>query len=131
MVKFPTPPWARRREFCPNCVERIADERSFVCDRCGYQLRMPRVSVVGLGAIAAGIGSLLTSAFAGWVTPWPAMPFGLTIPFLEKPTPGDLQNLSAWLGALLLIAGIALAYAGAYAMRRRSDKVIHRRERPV
>jgi len=131
MVKLPTPPWARRREFCPNCVGRIADERSFVCARCGYQLRIPRVSVVGLGAVAVGIGSLLLSAFGGWVIPWPAMPFGLTIPFLEKPTPGDLQNLSAWLGGLLLLAGIALAYAGAYAMRRQSDKVIRSNERPV
>jgi len=129
MVKLPTPPWARRREFCPNCVERVADERSFVCARCGYQLRMPRVSVVGLGAIAAGVASFLMSAFGGWAIPWPAMPFGLAIPFLENPTPEDLQNLSAWLGAVLLLAGIALAYAGAYSMRRRSDKVTRRRER--
>jgi hypothetical protein len=131
MVKLPVPPWKRRREFCPNCVERVADEASFVCPRCGYQLRMPRVSVIGLGAIAAGVGSFLMSAFGGWVLPWPSMPFGIKVPFLENPTPEDLQNLSAWIGAILLLAGIALAFAGAYSIRRRSDKVTRGRERPV
>ena len=92
---------------------------------------MPRVSVIGLGAIAAGVGSFLMSAFGGWVLPWPSMPFGIKVPFLENPTPEDLQNLSAWIGAILLLAGIALAFAGAYSIRRRSDKVIRGRGRPV
>jgi hypothetical protein len=85
--------------------------------------------LVGLGAIAAGIGSFLMSAFGGWVFPWPAVPFGLKIPFLENPTPADLQNLTAWLGGILLLAGIVLAYAGAYSIRRRSDRVTVARER--
>lgn len=131
MVKLPTPPWARRREFCPNCLNRIADARQLVCSRCGYQLRMPRLAIVGLGAIAAGIGSFLMSAFGGEVIPWPAMPFGLKIPFLENPTPADLRNLSAWLGGILLPTGIALAFAGAYDLRRRSGEIAGRPERQV
>ncbi len=124
MVKLPTPPWARRRAFCPSCLDRIADPQALVCNRCGYQLRMPRVSIAGLGCIAGGIGSFLMSAFLGWVVPWPAMPFGLKIPFLENPSPEDLQVLAGWIGGVLLLAGIALAFAGAYAIRRRTEQVV-------
>lgn len=122
MVKLPTPPWAHRRETCPNCLERIADKKSLVCIRCGYQLRVPFVALVGLVAIAGGIGGLIMSAFGGDVIPWPAMP--VKIPFLENPTAADLRTLSAWLGGLALLLGSALAFAGAYMIRRRSDRVL-------
>jgi CDP-diglyceride synthetase len=127
MVKLPTPPWARRRERCPNCLVRLPDDRTYVCDRCGYQLRLPAVSLIGLGAIAAGVGSFLMSAFGGFVLPFPPMPFGLKIPFLENPTTEDLQTLAGWLGALLLFAGTVLAFAGAYAVRRRSERAVRGR----
>lgn len=129
MVKLPTPPWARRREFCPNCLDRIADQRALVCIRCGYQLRLPRISIVGLGAIGAGIAGFLVSAFGGWIVPFPQLPFGVKIPFLENPTPADLQALAAWTGGVLLLLGIILAFSGAYSVRRRTNEVVRRGER--
>ena len=124
MVKLPTPPWARHRETCPNCLDRISDDKALVCNRCGYQLRLPLVALVGLAAIAGGIGGLLLSAFGGSVIPWPAMPFGLKVPFLENPTPSDLQSLAAWIGGIILLAGIVLAFGGAYAVRRRTERIV-------
>lgn len=130
MVKLPTPPWARRREVCPNCLDRIADQRALVCVRCGYQLRLPRLAVVGLVALAAGTTCLLLSAMIHPPNAWPAMPFGLKIPFLESPSPADLQSLFAWLGGFLLLFGIVLASVGAYQVRRRTERVI-RGSRPA
>lgn len=128
MVTFP---WARSpRERCPNCLDRLPDTRAVVCDRCGYQLRLPRVSLVGLALVAAAIGSFFVSVFGGYLFPWPALPF-VKIPFLEHPSPADLTALFLWLGVLLLFAGIATAFAGAYAVRRRGERVLGRRERPA
>ena len=126
MTLLPRPPWVRPRERCPNCLAKTPDERALVCERCGYQLRLPRVAVVGLGLIAAGITSFLASAFMDWILPWPAMPFGVKIPFLENPTPADLSNLALWIGVVFLAAGIAAAYSGAYVVRRRGDQVLAR-----
>ena len=126
MSLLPRPPWARPRERCPNCLAKTPDERALVCDRCGYQLRLPFVAVAGLGLIAAGIASFLAYAFMGWILPWPAMPFGIKIPFLENPSPADLSNLALWLGGILLAAGVVAAYSGAYVIRRQSDRVLAR-----
>jgi len=126
MSLLPRPPWARPRERCPNCLAKTPDDRALVCDRCGYQLRLPRIAMVGLGLIAAGIGGFLASVFLGVILPWPAMPFNVKIPYLESPSPADLSNLAQWIGGILLVAGIALAYTGAYVVRRRGDEVIAR-----
>ena len=95
-----------------------------MCDRCGYHLRLPRVAVVGLGLILVAVGSFVLSVFGGYLFPWPAMPFGLRIPFLDSPTPADLSNLALWIGVALLAVGVAAAYAGAYAVRRAGDRVL-------
>ena len=126
MPILPRPPWARPRERCPNCLAKTPDERALACDRCGYQLRTPAISLVGLGLLLVGIGNLFLSVFGGFLFPWPAMPFGFRIPFLETPTPDDLANLALWIGVVLLLAGIAAAYAGAYLVRREGDKVLAR-----
>ena len=124
MALLPRPPWARPRVRCPNCLAKTPDERALVCDRCGYQLRLPRISLVGLALIAVAVGSFVLSAFGGYLLPWPAIPFGLKIPFLGSPTPADLANLAFWIGTTLLAVGIAAAYAGAYAVRRAGDRVL-------
>jgi len=124
MAFLPRPPWARPRERCPNCLAKTPDERALVCDRCGYHLRLPRVSVVGLGLIFVAVGSFVLSVFGGYLFPWPAMPFGLRVPFLESPTPADLSTLALWIGGVFLAVGIAAAYAGAYAVRRAGDRVL-------
>jgi len=118
----PTPPWARPRTHCPNCLERIADDRAPVCDRCGYQLRLSRAGLAGIVLLLAAFANFLLSAFGGWLVPFPAMPFGLRIPFLESPTPDELRALAFWTGAVLSVAGVAAAYGGAYAARRRTDR---------
>lgn len=119
MVRLPTPPWARRRERCPNCLAGLPDDRAVVCDRCGYQLRFPRASTVGLVLIALGVGSFLISAFGGWIFPWPPRPFGVRIPVVDTATLSDVF----WAGVVLLLAGTAAAMAGAYSVRRRSDEI--------
>ena len=130
MVTLPPPPWARApRERCPNCLDKIPDDRAIVCDRCGYQLRLPRVSLVGLALLAASVASFFVSVFGGFLFPWPRTPF--PIPFLERPTPEDLQNLSLWVGVVLLLAGIAAASAGAYVARRSTGRVVARGGRPA
>jgi hypothetical protein len=122
MVTLPRPPWARRRERCPNCLDRIADDRAAVCDRCGYQLRLPRASLAGIALVVAAFVNFFASVFGGSLFPFPEMPFGLTVPFLESPTPEDLRTVAFWLGAVLVLAGVVAAYAGAYAVRRRGER---------
>lgn len=97
-----------------------------MCDACGYQLRLPRVAVLGLLLIAAAIGAFFAAVFGGYLLPFPAMPFGLKVPFLESPTQDDLRTISLWGGLVLLFAGIVLASAGAYAVRRKTDRVLTR-----
>ena len=123
----PTPPWAHPRTRCPGCLEPIADDRAPVCDRCGYQLRLSRAGLAGILLLVAAFANFLVSVFGGWLFPFPAMPFGLRIPFLESPTPDDLRALAFWIGAVLVVAGVAAAYAGAYATRRRADRTRARR----
>ncbi len=120
------PPWSRRRERCPGCLAKVPDEKALVCDHCGYQLRLPRVAVVGLLLIVAAIGAFFGAIFGDFLFPFPGMPFGLKVPFLESPTPDDLRAIALWAGVLLLLVGIAAASAGAYAVRRRADRVIAR-----
>lgn len=120
------PPWARHLERCPNCLAKVPDDRAVVCDDCGYQIRLPRIAVLGLLLIAAAIGAFFASIFGDYLFPFPAMPFGLRIPFLESPTPDDLRSLALWAGGLLLLTGIVAAFAGAYAVRRRADQVLAR-----
>lgn len=127
MGLLPPPPWARPRERCPKCLDRVPDDRAVVCHACGYQLRMPRVSLVGLALLAAGMGSFLLSAFGGYLIPWIDLPF--LRPLLGSPTPDDLAAWALWLGVALLLVGIAAAGAGAYAVRRRSEQVVARGER--
>ncbi len=117
-----TPPWARRRDRCPNCLANLPDDRAAVCDRCGYQLRLPRTSVAGLVVIVIAFGCLLVSAFANWIFPWPPRPFGWRIPIVDTSTPTDLF----WVGAVLAVLGGVATLAGAYAVRRRSDRAISR-----
>lgn len=124
-----TPPWARRPERCPNCLDPVLDDLAVVCDRCGYQLRMPRVSLVGLFLIALGIGSLLVSAFGGFLIPWIDLPF--LRPLIGSPTPEDLATWYLWLGVVTLLLGIAAASAGAYAARRETERVVAQARRPA
>jgi len=126
MVRLPTPPWARRRERCPNCLAKLPDDRALVCDVCGYQLRVPRIALAGLVLIGGAVGALFMGVFGGDIIPFPGIPFGLKIPFLEHPTPADLRALSLWVGGGFLVAGSALAYAGAYAVRRKGERVLAR-----
>lgn len=118
----PTPPWARRRDRCPGCLEPVADDHAPTCDRCGYQLRLSRAALAGIVLLVAAFANFLMSVFGGWLLPFPPMPFGLRIPFLESPTPDDLRALAFWIGAVLVVAGVAAAYGGAYAARRRTDR---------
>ena len=127
MGLLPTPPWARRRDRCPSCLETIADDRAPVCDRCGYQLRVPRASLAGIALLLAAFANFFLSVFGGWLIPFPPMPFGLSIPFLESPTPDDLRALAFWVGAVLVLAGVVAAFAGAYAARRRTERALARR----
>lgn len=125
MGLLPPPPWARMLERCPLCYDRLPDDRADVCDRCGYQLRTPTVSVVGLGLVVASMGSFFASVFGGYLFPWPELPVAL--PFLESPTPDDLAAVTLWLGAVLMLVGIVAVSAGAYAARRKSERIAARR----
>ena len=119
MVTLPRPPWARRHERCPNCLAKVVDDRASVCDACGYQLRVPRTALVGLLLIAAAVGSFVVSVFGDFLFPWPPRPFGIRIPIIDTSTLSDVF----WFGVVLLFVGSATAFAGAYAVRRQSDRV--------
>ena len=122
MVKFPTPPWARRRDRCPNCLAKVVDDRAVVCDACGYQLRLPRISIAGLLLIAVAIASFFVNVFGNFLFPWPLRPFGIRIPLVDTSTLSDVF----WVGVILIVAGAIATFAGAYAVRRRSDLVLAR-----
>ncbi len=130
-MKLPPPPWARRRERCPECLAKLPDDRALVCDRCGYQLRLPRIALVGLALFLAAVASFVASAFGGDVFPWPDLSFlrWLLEPLIGRPTPADLTNWSFWTGVFLALAGTGATYAGAYSVRRRADLV--RAHRPA
>jgi len=126
MPLLPRPPWARPRERCPNCLAKTPDERALVCDRCGYQLRLPRIAIAGLALIAASLASFFVSVFGGYLFSWPDLSLvrPLLQPLIGSPTPADLANLYFWAGIVLVLAGMATAFGGARAVRRKSDRVL-------
>ncbi len=130
MPLLPRPPWARPRERCPNCLAKTPDARALVCDRCGYQLRLPRLTVAGIALIVFALGNFFMSVFGGFLFPWPALPFGWRLPFLASPTPADLSRLALWIGGIAFLAGTAVAFAGAYRVRRAGDRVRAQRAVP-
>ncbi len=90
---------------------------------------MPLVSIVGLGLLVAALACFFVSAFGGFLFPWPNLPF--KIPFLENPTPEDLQSLYVWIGVVLFFAALAAIGAGAYLARRSTERVLAGGGRPA
>lgn len=117
---------------CPNCADPIPDEGRLVCLRCGYTLRLPRASRLGLTLIAIGFVLALL-----WI-PGPEnlrFPAQIGLPgdgVLNLPDPTSIVPegfrvwlVSSWgyLAFLVFLAGVGITIWSALVLRREQARV--------
>lgn len=101
---------------CPECYAELPDDAVWVCPSCGYTLRTPRVSKVGVVIMVAGLG-LLASYILG---PERLLPRDGLIPF-------ELVDLTIANFPMLVVGtlglGMLLALSGALKVRGERGRV--------
>lgn len=114
---FPAGPltgWMAAR--CPECYAELPEDAEWVCPRCGYTLRTPRSSKLGIVVLVLGLG-LLVAYLLG---PTFVIPRNGWIPYEIV----DLLYLSWSLVVVGTFAfGLFLVAAGAWKVRSERAKI--------